>query len=377
MHTFNILPATLLIVDDIPENISVLFNFLNSYGFELLIAENGEDALETAQNEQPDLILLDVIMPGGIDGFETCRQLKNNPQTQDIPVIFMTALSDLLDKVKGFELGAVDYVTKPFQQEEVLARIKTHLTIRKLQKELQTKNEQLIQLNQEKNEFLGIAAHDLKNPLSSIQTLAEFLNESIHSASYKQDVIRIANIISSSSKQMFLLIKNLLDINAIESGKRNLSLLVVNLLPTVQSLVTHYAEQAKMKDITVGFQCQEQLCLAVVDKNAVQQVLDNLISNAIKYSPHGKQVYVRLTLSDNSVRCEIQDEGPGLSESDQQKLFGKFTRLTAKPTGNELSTGLGLFIVKKLVNAMNGKVWCESELGQGATFIVEFPRSSN
>ncbi len=124
---------TVLIADDTPENLSVLFDFLIANDFKVLVAENGEDALENAKEEHPDLILLDVMMPG-IDGFETCRQLKNNPQTQDIPVIFMTALSDTLEKVKGFELGAVDYVTKPFQQEEVLARIKTHLTIRKLQK---------------------------------------------------------------------------------------------------------------------------------------------------------------------------------------------------------------------------------------------------
>ncbi|EDN67762.1 Response Regulator Receiver Signal Transduction Histidine Kinase [Beggiatoa sp. PS] len=153
---------TLLIVDDTPENIRVLFDFLIAHDFRILVAENGEDALENAEEELPDLILLDVMMPAGIDGFETCRLLKDNAQTQDIPVIFMTALSDTLDKVKAFELGAVDYVTKPFQQEEVLARINTHLTIRKLQKKLQAQNEQLIVLNQDKNEFLGIAAHDLK-----------------------------------------------------------------------------------------------------------------------------------------------------------------------------------------------------------------------
>ncbi len=203
------------------------------------------------------------------------------------------------------------------------------------------------------------------------------LIESTRSASDKEEVIKIANIISTSSKQMFLLIKHLLDINVIESGKMNISLAVVDLLSTVELLVNHYTELALAKDITVQFQYQEQQYFAVVDKNAAHQVLDNLISNAVKYSPHGKPVYIRLTRGDNSVRCEIQDEGPGLSESDQQKLFGKITRLTAKPTGSELSTGLGLFIVKKLVNAMNGKVWCESELGQGATFIVEFPIANN
>jgi diguanylate cyclase (GGDEF)-like protein len=148
MLPHNLQQDTLLVVDDTPENIGVLFDFLMSHGFKILVAENGEDALENAQEEQPDLILLDVIMPG-IDGFETCNQLKNSKQTQEIPVIFMTALTDTLDKVRAFKLGAVDYITKPFQQEEVLARVDTHLTLRKLQKELQAQKAALEKANQE------------------------------------------------------------------------------------------------------------------------------------------------------------------------------------------------------------------------------------
>jgi len=363
---------TLLIVDDTPENIRVLFDFLIAHDFRILVAENGEDALENAEEELPDLILLDVMMPAGIDGFETCRLLKDNAQTQDIPVIFMTALSDTLDKVKAFELGAVDYVTKPFQQEEVLARINTHLTIRKLQKKLQAQNEQLIVLNQDKNEFLGIAAHDLKNPLSAIQGTAELM-ESNYEEMSKEEIGDMVNMISMSSRQMFELIKNLLDVNAIESGKVNISLSFVDIQPAVQWLVNNYTERAKMKNITMQFHHEEKQYQAFIDYNSIYQVLDNLVSNAIKYSPQGKKVFIRLTQNDQEVCCEVQDEGPGLSESDQKKLFGKFARLTPQPTGEELSTGLGLFIVKKLVDAMNGSVLCESELGKGTIFRITFP----
>ncbi len=173
---------TLLIVDDTPENIAVLFNFLSGHGFKILVAENGEDALENAQDERPDLILLDVIMPG-IDGFETCRRLKSNPPTQEIPVIFITALSDTLDKVKAFKLGAVDYITKPFQQEEVLARVNTHLTIRKLQNELQAQKEALEKANLE---LQRLATLDSLTQLANRRRLDEYLQREWRRATREQ-----------------------------------------------------------------------------------------------------------------------------------------------------------------------------------------------
>ncbi len=243
--------------------------------------------------------------------------------------------------------------------------------LKQAKEKLQSQNEDLIRLNQEKNEFLGIAAHDLKNPLSAIKGLAEEIMDSFDDMP-KEELIEYAGMIQTSSQKMFDLITNLLDVNAIESGKLNFSLSKIDLLPIVQSVIIDFQKSAQIKNIAVQFESQQQTHYAHVDKNTVYQVLENLISNAIKYSPPGKAIYVRLFQKEQVIRCEIQDEGPGLSQADQQKLFGKFTRLTAQPTGGEHSTGLGLFIVKKLVEAMNGAVWCESELGQGAMFVVEF-----
>lgn len=364
---------TLLIIDDKPENISVLFHFLINHGFKILIAENGEDGLVNAEEEKPDLILLDVMMPN-IDGFETCMRLKQNPKTQNIPVIFMTALSDTLEKVKAFELGAVDYVTKPFQQEEVLARIKTHLTLRKLQKELEAKNENLVELNQEKNEFLDIVAHDLRNPLSAIYSAADFIQN--QKTDHGSKINEMAGYILEASKQTLNLIENFLNIKAIESGKTEVLPELVDITMILQWMVNNYTIIAKKKNITVHFQSEKKQYFAWVNQSRVTQVLENLISNAIKYSPHGKQVNIRLSEQQCCIRCEVQDQGAGLSESDKKQLFGKFARLSARPTGEESSIGLGLFIVKKLVEMMNGKIWCESELGQGSTFIVEFPVAS-
>ena len=240
--------------------------------------------------------------------------------------------------------------------------------------EIESKNTELMRLNQEKNEFLGIVAHDLKNPLSAILGLAEMIAEDIEDLS-KAEIITFANDINLGAKQMFDLIVNLLDVNKIESDQFNISLQPVDLYPFVQQLLVGYQERAATKKIKLHYQEPVMSYLAFLDYNLGRQVLDNLISNAIKYSPPEKNVYVRLVQTGQKVRCEIQDEGPGLSEKDQEKLFGKFARLTAQPTGGEHSTGLGLFIVKKLVTAMKGQVWCESELGKGATFGVEFSKA--
>jgi signal transduction histidine kinase len=362
---------TLLIVDDNPENISVLFEFLLEHGFEILVAEDGEDAIQTAQREHPGLILLDVMMPK-IDGFETCRRLKNMTDTKDIPVIFMTALSDLENKVRGFEVGAVDYVTKPFQQEEVVARINTHLTLRRLQLELEQKNQHLIDINNEKNELLGIAAHDLKNPLAAIQGTADFLKSELDQLE-REAVITMLTNIHVSAKHMFELISNLLDVSRIEAGKISLLLKKTDIKQLAREMTYIYKERAIAKNINLLLQADNSHYLAYLDEDITRQVLDNLISNAVKYSPPGKNVTIIMKNDGNMVSCLIQDEGVGLSQQDQQKLFGKFTRLTPRPTGTENSTGLGLYIVKKLTEAMKGKVWCESELGRGSKFIVEFP----
>lgn len=237
--------------------------------------------------------------------------------------------------------------------------------------EIELKNTQLIQLNQDKNEFLGIAAHDLKNPLAGILGISELIIESAQELS-PQEITNYAEMIAEASGQMVDLINNLLDVNRIESQQVAIKLQPVNITAVIQKLLHNYHGRATAKNIRLQF-LDEIEVLIWADTNVLRQVLDNIISNAIKYSPMDKTVFIRLVATGQNVRCEVQDEGPGLNPEDQQKLFCKFTRLTARPTAGENSTGLGLFIVKKLVEAMHGKVWCETELGHGACFIIEFP----
>ncbi len=239
--------------------------------------------------------------------------------------------------------------------------------------ELKNYSSSLIALNQEKNEFLGIVAHDLKNPLSSILGFAELIQEADDGLT-KAEIIEYAGLIQISSRNMFQLITNLLDVSAIESGKINVSLQNINISPILHSIITEYTERAKRKNITLYADDITISHYAFADVHLTQQILDNLISNAIKYSPQGKNVHIRLIEFKEQIRCEIQDEGQGLTLDEQKKLFGKFTRLSTKPTAGEHSTGLGLFIVKKLITAMNGQIWCESELGKGSVFIATLPK---
>ena len=233
-------------------------------------------------------------------------------------------------------------------------------------------NQELIALNQEKNEFLGIAAHDLKNPLSAIQSLANLMRIAINDFP-QEKIVEFATMIENSAQRLFALIQNLLDVNAIESGSTNISLATYDILPFFQTVIQNYLKPAEDKNIKIEFNFVEESHPILADENAIFQVLDNLVSNAIKYSPHGKTVYLNLYKTNNKVICEIKDEGPGLNEKDLSRLFGKFARLTPRPTGDEHSTGLGLFIVKKLIEVMKGKIWCESQLGKGTSFIAEFP----
>lgn len=336
---------------------------LRNAGYAVTPATSGAEALDGVRVQVPDLILLDLMMPG-MDGLEACRRLKADPLTEQIPVIFLTASNEMEHLVKGFEAGAVDYVTKPFNAPELLARVRTHL-------ELKRARERLREMNDEKNEFMGIAAHDLRSPLNAVKGYLEMILEdpAIERAQLEDVVGRSIE----STRRMADMLQQLLDANAIERGERKFELKPCELSSVLNSVLAIYRPRAAAKQQTLHFETDSAPASVLGDRGVLTQVLENLVSNAVKYSPLGKNIFVRLNNQSGIVRCEVQDEGPGLSAEDRTKLFGKFARLSAKPTGGETATGLGLSIVKRMVEAMNGKVWCESEPGQGATFVVQLP----
>jgi two-component system sensor histidine kinase/response regulator len=357
--------SRILVVDDISKNLQVVGTILRNEGYHVMPATSGLQALERVSAQPPDLILLDLMMPE-MDGLEVCSRLKAEPLTRQIPVIFLTASNEMEHLMKGFEAGAVDYITKPFNAPELLARVRTHL-------ELKHARERLREMNEEKNEFMGIAAHDLRNPLSAIQGYAEMIIEDAQSLAHR-DLEGNGQRIREAAKRMTEMVQNFLDANRIERGELKLNMAISDLSPLLQSVLETQSPHATAKGQMIQLELPPTPTLALADVSITLQVFENLVSNAVKYSPPGKKIFVRLKAETGVVRFEVEDQGPGLSKEDQKKLFGKFARLSAKPTGGEHSTGLGLSIVKRLVEAMNGKVWCESELGMGAKFIVTIPQ---
>lgn len=366
--------SLILVVDDITKNLQVVGSVLRNQGYEVMPAASGEAALKSVRSRLPDLILLDLMMPV-MDGLDVCRRLKADPATAQIPVVFLTASNEMEHLVQGFEVGAVDYVTKPFNPPELLARVRTHL-------ELKHARERLREMNEEKNEFMGIAAHDLRNPLSAIRGYAEMVSEDAAALAggLVKDLQACAaeldangRRIGDTAARMVEMVQNLLDANRIERGEMQLNLATVDFVGAVAAVVETQRPRALAKQQPLHWQPEPGPVQILADAVVLTQVVENLVSNAIKYSPAARNIFVRVRRLPEGVRCEVQDEGQGLSAEDQAKLFGKFARLSAKPTGGEHSTGLGLSIVKKMVEAMNGKVWCESVLGSGATFIVQLP----
>ncbi|MEY3218723.1 MAG: hypothetical protein RIT27_80 [Pseudomonadota bacterium] len=301
---------------------------------------------------------------------DECDRLIETNRLQNTNISNKTFKPVLEKNMDEIEVLSHSFYHMTKQLEQYFAHLEEK--VRERTTELNEKNLILTKLNLEKNEFLGIVAHDLKNPLSGVLGLSQAIKENIELFS-KDEIVEYSNDIEQSAEKMFQLITNLLDVNAIESGRFNCTLEYIDIVVILETLCYRYKKLAADKKITLHFETPIEKYLAWVDKNIAEQILDNLLSNAIKYSPFEKTVYLHIYQDNTMVYCEIKDEGQGLSEEDQSKLFGKFTRLTPKPTGGEHSTGLGLFIVKKLLESIGGKIKCESALNKGSTFTVSFP----
>lgn len=369
----------ILIVDDQVENLQIIGNILKVYDFKKAVATNGFEAIEIAEKIKPDLILLDIMMPE-LDGLQVCKKLKENQDTSEIPIIFLTAKTQEEDIVAGFEAGGVDYITKPFKTSELLSRVKTHIEL-KIQKDIITEqNEFLKQLIKEKNELMAIAAHDLKNPLQVMVGFAKIIEERAETLTTK-DITEIAHDIRTSGEGMFRIITDLLDLNAAEENRVHFNIELFELNELIEELIDQYKIISQEKRINIHFETENKNIYIEADPSRLMQVIDNLLSNAIKFSPFDKNVYIKTFLKENDtenpfVRFEIKDEGPGIAPEDMDKLFVKFARLRNRPTNNENSTRLGLSIVKKFLDLMGGRVWCESEYGKGAKFIFEIPQKA-
>ena len=363
-----------LMVDDVFENIDMMLRVLNREGYEVIIAKDGEEAMVKVDEHQPDIILLDVMMPG-IDGFQVCQRLKQNDATKDIPVIFITALANTVYIVKGFEVGAVDFITKPFRPKEVVARVNTHLTVTRQRKEIERLREQdriyFEKLTAMKDDVMNMASHDLKNPLNNVKTAVSLLRRQ-GNGTLDEKGEELLRIIENSAEQMKNLISGLLDLAKIETG-RAINLQPVKLDKFLDDNMSIFKLAASDKAIDLTFIPLEEDAVVPMDLERMEQVLQNLLSNAIKYTPNGGKVTLTAEITPDSAIIKVQDTGMGIPPDDLPHLFEKFYRVKNSAHMQVEGTGLGLSIVKSIVENHDGIIKVESELNRGTTFSIHLP----
>lgn len=354
----------ILVVDDQEANVHVLGGMLRPLGFDIAAVTSGEEALSRLVEYPADLVLLDVLMPE-MDGFETCHRIRAQTKLNEIPIIFLSAADDKSFVVRALEAGAVDYVTKPFNQAELISRVRTHLALKRAR-------DRLKQLAEDKDELLGILAHDLKNHLGGMQMSAKLLHDRA-SAVADPKLNRMASNILDASEQMFAFVKEFLANAAADRGFP-LSMEAVSLPQAAAAAAQRYAEAALRKSIRIHEEFPTDSPLVRADRGALDQVIDNLVSNAVKFSPPNTSIWLSIgQASGGFLEFRVRDEGPGCDSQDLANMFNRYRRLSAWPTAGEPSTGLGLSIAKRHVDAMKGTLHCESEAGHGATFVLRLP----
>ncbi|GAB5493979.1 MAG: hybrid sensor histidine kinase/response regulator [Phototrophicaceae bacterium] len=371
--------ASILIVDDEPNNLKVLHNLLTQNDYDVRAARDGKTAIEAARATHPDLILLDIKMPN-MDGYEACQILKQDEDLADIPVIFISALNNVSDIVKAFQVGGVDYVTKPFQFEEVLARVQNHLTIVYQQRQLRSQHDQIEAMRQRdhqrfnkisdvREQFIQAATHDLKNPLAIVMGCADLMSR-IDEVRGNPHLNECVDSIQHASKEMMNLVTSMLDLVKMQSTL-TLNLQPVDLRDFIGDLVAGARIKAVERNIELKFTTQESPVPVRVDAHLIQRAMDNLISNAIKYSPDNTVIEVMAMQEGNKVVVHISDEGFGIDSEHLKHIFDPFFRAKKYDGEREIEgTGLGLSIVKELIDQHNGQINVASELGAGTTFSI-------
>lgn len=366
------LKANIMIVDDTPVNLNLLNKMLTRRGYGVFAFGSGRKALAEVEHVKPELVLLDVSMPE-MDGYQVCEQLKGNPATASIPVIFLSALSEPLDKVRAFRAGGVDYVTKPFEIIEVIARVETHLANFRQQKEIERLRQQekayYRKLVQMRDDVVRSASHDLRNPVTSVKLATSLLRQVLTAPDPK--VERYLTIIEHDSQRILGVITNLLDLAQIETGIAIHPSEVT--LPTfIEACVETFLLQAELEGITLRMGEDLPDVILQIDENQMGRAVQNLLSNALKYTLAGGEIVIDSTLTRDLLEIRVADTGIGISEGDHPHLFKKFYRVE-ETSGSVQGTGLGLAIVKAIVEQHGGYVGVESAPEQGSTFTIQLP----
>ncbi len=359
----------ILLVDDTPDNLRVLSAMLTNQGFEVRKALNGERAIASVKTASPDLILLDIKMPE-MDGYTVCQRLKADPETREVPIIFISALDDALDKVKAFSVGGVDYVTKPFQEIEVLARIEHQLRIQKLQRQLVEQNQELVRSNRELERFAHVVSHDLQQPLQSITGFAQLIQ--LKYQDYPDEtILNYLDRILDSGSRMQRLIQDLLIYSRV--GGEALEFQEVDCNQVLHQVINDLQAAIIEKQAILTY---EHLPCVLGNETQLLQLLQNLIANAIKFvAPNTTpQIKIAATKQAEYWLFEVQDNGIGIEAHNLEQIFEIFQR--TKAAKDYPGSGVGLATCRKIVENHGGKIWVDSQPGIGTTFYFTIKDAS-
>lgn len=361
----------ILIVDDVMSNVLLLKVLLTNEKFVIATASNGRQALEQVEKENPDLVLLDVMMPD-MSGFEVAQHLKSNPNTADIPIIFLTALNSTADIVKGFQVGANDFISKPFNKEELIIRVTHQISLVAAKRLILSKTEELQRTIAGRDKLYSVIAHDLRSPMGSIKMVLNMLILNLPSEKIGAEMYELLTMANQTTEDVFSLLDNLLKWTKSQIGKLNVVYQDVDLVEVTDGVIEIFSMVASLKKIRIREMKPEKM-MVNADIDMLKTVVRNLLSNAIKFSKENSEVLVKMEEVDGMAVVSVQDYGCGISEEGQKKLLHTDTHFSTFGTNNEEGSGLGLLLCKDFVVKNGGKLWFTSKEGEGSIFSFSIP----
>ena len=362
----------LLVVDDVQTNVLLLKALLGKEGYGILVANNGQEALEVIRNENPDLILLDVMMPG-MDGFEVAERLKSEEFRCEIPIIFLTALDDTQSIVNGFKLGVGDFISKPFRKEELMVRIKHQLSLVAARRIIEEKNEELRKTIAGRDKMYSVIAHDLRSPMASMKMLLNTIMMSVEKDKIDPDIFDMLEMSNKTSEEVFSLLDNLLKWTKSQLGKLTVIPQKLDISGLADGVVEVMNSVAEVKHIKL-IRTDHESFFVYVDIEMIKSILRNLISNAVKFSNPDSEIKVGIKAEDGKVIVSVTDSGKGIQKEDQHKLLKDSTHFTTYGTNSEEGSGLGLLLCRDFARKNGGELWFESEENLGSVFSFSLPQ---
>ena len=357
----------ILVVDDIAENVELLEAYLTPENYNVITASDGIEALEKIKETPPDIVLLDVMMPR-MDGFEVCGKLKNDEETQFIPVVMVTALKERDDRIKGIQVGADDFLSKPVDRVELLTRIRSLIRVKNLHDDLDQSYRELKELENTKERLTQMIIHDLKNPLTGVKANLEIVG--MDDLGETQECLDAAQ---RSCDLLFNMIQDLLDISRMEEGKLMLNTEPFDIAGVISSAADEIEIPANAEDKTIQLEVADNLPEVNGDPNLIYRTLSNLLINAVKHTGRGGIITVRALQQDDELLIQVKDTGYGIPKEYVDKIFEKFGQVESRQRSG---TGLGLTFCKMAVEAHGGTIWVETEEEKGSTFSFQFPFGS-